>query len=171
MWLWRETYDSSALRTCQQAGKYFITQIWLHSQHCWASRLAKTLAHTSVKAGFMITLLLPHFPRPVFTHPVLLRCLQHLCRSVCMCVSLHMLERQLLRCITPAILHGWTGLVVGHAELMYGISLILLLIFSICIHFINSIPQRHRDYSYAGPIPIKMVLYFQYAINQTRKGL
>ena len=60
-------------------------------------------------------------------------------RRTCDCVF----EGQLLRCISPAILHRWIRLVLRHTVLMYGISSILLL----PSVFIRGTPQNTRDYS------------------------
>lgn len=90
-----------------------------------SQQIVETVACTSVKAGFMICVLLPLLPLCLsFTHCTFPSPLATSLRvNVCVRVS----GRQLLRCITLANIHRWIGKVLRHTVLIYGVSFILLL--------------------------------------------
>lgn len=87
--------DSEALRKCQQAWMCFITAIWLHSQHSWASRLLKRSLYFN-KSSIYGLRSPPHLSLWLYLYP-------HLpirtCVCVCVCVKVcvHVFDRQLLR--------------------------------------------------------------------------
>lgn len=98
-----------------------------------SQQIGKTVAFTSINAGFMI-------PPPPFSLVLLILLTPPSSHRTCDRVF----EGQLLRCISPAILHRWIRLVLRHTVLMYGISSILLF----PSVFIRGTPQNTRDYSH-----------------------
>lgn len=120
--VWQRSLESVPVGRDVLYNSDMVTLTALLSQHT-----GNTVAYTSIVARFMISALLPPFLSfclpPLFLFPTPSTSLPSTChtrvwKSVCV------FERQLLRCITPAILHRWIGLVLRHTVLMYGISFI-----------------------------------------------